>query len=133
VNPSLQQRVNLANQAKADLFISIHHNSSSSGTFDSKRGTLVLYNHKDKSEFSSLRLANICLDNVVASTGGYRMGLLQGNYVHIVDNCQVPMALIEVGYMTNLAELEELQKPEYQKKAAQGIYNAILQAFAEGY
>ena len=61
------------------------------------------------------------------------MGLLQGNYVHIVDNSKVPMVLVEVGYMTNLQELEEIQKPEYQKKVAQGIYNAIMQAFEEGY
>ncbi len=43
------------------------------------------------------------------------------------------MALIEVGFMTNQEELEKLTSTEYQKKAAQGIYNSIMRALDEGY
>ena len=35
--------------------------------------------------------------------------------------------------MTNREELDNLTNPDYQKKIAQGIYNAIMQAFDEGY
>lgn len=35
--------------------------------------------------------------------------------------------------MTNYDELDKLKSPKYQKKAAQGIYNAIMEAFEEGY
>lgn len=132
-NPSLAQRVGLANQAKADLFISIHHNSSVSGKYNEKNGTMVLYNEADTSENSSKGFAEICLQNVMATTGSNRRGLAKGSYVHIVRNSQMPVALIEVGYMTNLAELEKIQTQEYQKLVAQGVYNAVLQAFEEGY
>ncbi len=132
-NPSLAKRVGLANAAKADLFISIHNNSSASGKFNEKNGTMVLYNQDDTSEFSSKRFAEICLTNVMASAGSNRRGLAKGNYVHIVRNSQVPVALIEVGYMTNLKELEKLQTKEYQQLVAQGVYNAVMQAFEEGY
>ncbi len=132
-NPSLSKRVGLANKSKADLFISIHNNSSASGKFNSKNGTMVLYNQSDTSEFSSKRFAEICIQNVMNATGSNRRGLAKGNYVHIVKNAKVPVALIEVGYMTNLEEFERLQTTEYQKKVAQGVYNAVLQAFAEGY
>ena len=46
---------------------------------------------------------------------------------------EVPVALIEVGFMTNKEELELLRSEEYQHAAAQGIYNAVMRAFAEGY
>ena len=132
-NPTLAQRVGLANKAKADLFISIHHNSSASGKFNEKNGTMVLYNQADNSEYSSKRFAEICIQNVMASAGSNRRGLAKGNYVHIVRNSQVPVALIEVGYMTNLKEFEKIQTQEYQKLVAQGVYNAVMQAFEEGY
>lgn len=132
-NPTLAQRVGLANKSKADLFISIHNNSAVSGTFSSRNGTMVLYNQNDTSEFSSKRFAEICLKNVMASAGSNRRGLGKGSNVHIVRNSQVPVALIEVGYMTNLEELEKLQTKEYQKLVAQGVYNAVMEAFEEGF
>ena len=35
--------------------------------------------------------------------------------------------------MTNYEELDRLNDPKYQKKAAEGIYEAVLEAFKEGY
>ena len=35
--------------------------------------------------------------------------------------------------MTNRHELVNLANADYQKEAAHGIYNAIMQAFDEGY
>mgnify|MGYP004494457549 FL=1 len=35
--------------------------------------------------------------------------------------------------MTNRDELAKLADPEYQKTAAQGIFNAVLEAVKEGY
>ena len=43
------------------------------------------------------------------------------------------MALLEVGFMTNYEELNLLCSEEYQIRVAQGIYNAVMRAFAEGY
>lgn len=132
-NPTLAQRVELANKANADLFISIHNNSSASGKFNEKQGTMVLYSQSDTSEYSSKHFAEICLENVMAAAGSNRRGLAKGDYVYIVRTSEVPVALIEVGYMTNLDELAKLQTAEYQKKVAQGVYNAVMQAFEEGY
>ena len=37
------------------------------------------------------------------------------------------------GFMTNEEELTKLNSNDYQKKVAEGIYQAILRAFEEGY
>ena len=43
------------------------------------------------------------------------------------------MALIEVGFMTNQEELDLLNSDDYQKKAAEGIFKAVLDAFEKGF
>ncbi|MBQ6844173.1 MAG: N-acetylmuramoyl-L-alanine amidase [Agathobacter sp.] len=132
-NPSLSERVGMANKVDADLFISIHNNASSTGLFNDENGTMVLYNPLDESEKNSKRFARICLENVNKSTGSTELGLVNGENIYIVRYSQVPVALIEVGYMTNDKEWQDLQTPEYQRKVAEGVYQAVIEAFAEGF
>ena len=117
-NPTFDQRVQLANKSDADLFISVHNNSTNSGRMSSANGTAVMYNESDESELGSKRLAQICLEEVTGQLQSRNRGLV---------------ALIEVGFMTNQQELDLLRSEDYQKKAALGIYHAILRAFEEGY
>ena len=132
-NPTLDQRVQLANKANADLFISVHNNSDATGNFTKVKGTQVMYSESDDAKLSSKKLAEICLKNVVDTTGSENRGLLKGDSIYIIRTSEVPVALIEVGFMTNYKELDLLNSTSYQKKAAEGIYNAINEAFQEGY
>ena len=132
-NPTLDQRVQLANKANADLFISVHNNSDATGNFTKVKGTQVMYSESDDAKLSSKKLAEICLKNVVDTTGSENRGLLKGDSIYIIRTSKVPVALIEVGFMTNYKELDLLNSTSYQKKAAEGIYNAINEAFQEGY
>lgn len=129
-NPTFEQRVQLANKSGANLFISIHNNSLGNGRMSETNGTQVMY---DEESEESYRLAQICLDKVTAEIGSNDKGLVEGDSIYIIRNSEVPVALIEVGFMTNQRELELLQTQEYQKKTAEGIYQAILAAFEEGY
>ena len=132
-NPTLDQRVQLANKCDADLFISIHNNSSATGNFTSTKGTQVMYSESDDAKLSSKHLAQICLDQVCKSLGSTKRNLLPGDSIYIIRTSKVPVALVEVGFMTNYEELDQLNDAAYQKKAAKGIYQAIKQAFEEGY
>lgn len=132
-NPSLKERADLANYTDADLFISIHNNASSSGMFNNDNGTLILYSPDDSEEQLSKRLAEICMDNITETAGSKSKGIVDGNDIYVVRYSEVPVVLIEVGFMTNTKELDNLTNPEYQKKVAQGIYNGIMQAFEEGF
>lgn len=129
-NPTFDQRVQLANRAQADLFISIHNNSMASGRMSGVHGTQVMY---DESSEESKRFAQICLEEVTEELGSVDKGLVEGDSIYIIRTSEVPVALIEVGFMTNQKELKLLNSQEYQQQAAQGIYSAILRAFEEGY
>ncbi len=131
---SLDRRVQLANKSHANLFISIHNNSTTSGEMSDYNGTEVLYDEKKPEEgFSSKRLAEICLEETVAAAGSRNLGLSKGNSIYIIRTSQVPAALVEVGFMTNEEELAKLNSPEYQKLIAQGIYQGIIRALEEGF
>jgi N-acetylmuramoyl-L-alanine amidase len=125
--------VQLANKSGADLFISIHNNSSHNGSLSSLNGTEVMYSESDDSTLSSKRFAQICQDHLTATLGSKNIGLLEGDSIYIIRTSEAPVALVEVGFVTNREELGKLTSADYQKLAAQSIYDAIEQAFEEGY
>lgn len=129
-NPTFDQRVQLANKSNADLFISIHNNSTRSGRMSGTKGTQVMYS---ETSAESEVFAGICLEEVTSALGSRNKGLVEGNSIYIIRTSEVPVALIEVGFMTNQEELDLLRTEEYQRQAAEGIYEAILRAFKEGY
>ncbi|MDD6057460.1 MAG: N-acetylmuramoyl-L-alanine amidase [Clostridiales bacterium] len=128
-NPSLEQRVELANKSGANLFLSIHNNSLN-GRMSKTSGTQVLFGETSE---ESRRLAQICLNEMTGILESDNRGLVEGNAIYIIRTSEVPVALIEVGFMTNQEELNLLCTEAYQEKAARGIYNAMRSAFAEGY
>ena len=132
-NPTLDQRVQLANKSDADLFISVHNNATTGNAFSGRHGTEVLYSESDTSELSSKMFADICQRNVAGILNSKDLGLVPGDRIYIIRTSKVPVALIEVGYMTNRNELNLLASEEYQALTAEGIYNAILEAFEKGY
>lgn len=132
--PTFEQRAQLANKSNADMFISIHNNSTKDEKLKDYSGTEVMFDEQKSEEgLSGKRLAQICLEETTGILGSRNNGLSLGHSIYIIRNSQVPVALVEVGFMTNQAELSNLLSEEYQQQAAQGIYNAIIRAIQEGY
>lgn len=126
-NPSLADRVNLANDLDADLFLSVHINSLKGNT--GVEGVEVMYNElAPDTAFDTKDFAQICLDEEVAALGAKKRNLINGNKIYIIRNSTAPAALVEVGFMNNPNELAKLSDPGYQKRAAQGLYQAILKS-----
>ncbi len=125
----LNPRVNLANETGADLFISIHCNSSESSL---PRGLEVLYKSNwGKSSFSSEQLARIALEEMKPVTGHVNRGLVAGDEMLIINKSQVPVALIEVGFMSNPQELEFLKSSKRKKEIGKAIAQIIKRALLE--
>ena len=94
-NPSFDSRVDLANKAEADLFISVHNNSTTGPGLSKVQGTQVMYDEK-KPDKDSKDFAQICLEEVTKSCGSVDKGLVAGNDIFIIRTAAVPVALIEV-------------------------------------
>lgn len=53
------------------------------------------------------------------------------NNIYIVDNVQIPLCLVECGFLSNQEELNLLVTDDYQDKLAWGIYTGIINYFGE--
>lgn len=126
--PSVEERVDFANEINPDLFISIHSNYYDNSDIN---GTSVLYNVNDEREKGSLWLSEIMCSEVSKSCGTYDKGIVTGNDIHVVRHSKAPVALIEVGFMSNDHDFKVLTTENGQKKIAQGVYNGIIRALTE--
>ncbi len=123
-NPSLSERAELANRSDADLFVSIHINSVKGHA--EAEGIEVMYDElAEDTAFDTKDFARICLDETIKATGAKKRNIISGHKIYIIRNSKAPAALIETGFITNEGELARLLDTDYQKKAAQGIYNAV--------
>ena len=132
VNVELQDRVELANDLSADLFLSVHQNALGEG-YNSVQGTQVLYQQTDKSTHNSKKFARILLENVTKTLGSANKGLIRGNDIYIIRTAKMPVALVEVGFVTNIQEQAKLIDDKYQQKVAEALHRSILEAYEKGF
>lgn len=122
----LNPRVELANRVQADLFISIHCNASDSSMAN---GLEILYNENDNADgLNSKKLAELLFDNLKGITGRVNRGLVPASEMVIVGNAEVPVALIEAGFITSPEDYAVLSDLTSQKDIAQSIYEVIIRA-----
>ncbi|MBQ3077992.1 MAG: N-acetylmuramoyl-L-alanine amidase [Clostridia bacterium] len=118
---SLAERAALIRSARPIMAISLHHNSIDySGDIGNTFGALTLY-----SEPLSAPLAASVQEELVKATGAQDRGAsFQGLAVCRVYDC--PSILVELGFITNPYEYENLAAESYIIKEAEGITNGIL-------
>ena len=51
--------------------------------------------------------------------------------IYIADNVEIPLSIVECGFLSNPEEEKLLQEDEYQDKLAWGIYSGIIDYFCE--
>lgn len=129
-NPELAQRAALANQAGADMLISVHVNADAAdpGAY----GTLTRYNENYVIPlFGNVELADILERQVVTAIDGRAIGLATMQPDEILTYVEVPAASLEVGYLTNATDAALLEKEDYRERIAEGILRAILEAYQQ--
>lgn len=129
-NPAAADRAELAAATKADMMIRIEVN----GDENSKLyGTSAVYNSKFFIPgFGNVELADLLEREVVTSISGKACGLIESAEEDLVMNsATVPAAAIRVGYLTNSQEAILLQREDYIKRIAEGIYNAVMKAYGQ--
>ena len=122
IKPDLQARVDIANNLGADLFISIHNNAFTSTSY----GTETYYSSDNPQAIASKELAQIVQARLVGKLGLYNRGVREAGF-RVIKYTKMPAILVELAFISNPDEERLLSSPDFQIKAAQGIYEGILQ------
>ena len=126
------ERAQVANASGAQAFIRIHCNSSTDpsvvGAVNYAPSAGNPYLSADLINKSNTLAATV-LDGLCEATGARKIMVLQDDTMTGINWCQVPVTIVEMGFMSNPDEDRLLNDPGYQAKLAYGIANGIDRYF----
>ena len=139
----ITERSRMVNKTNSDIFISIHFNAT--GSVYSKSSGIQTYSYSDEPDYpskinqywhnhpdrmsESKRLATSIHSSLLAETGAKDAGLLESSFAVLRETAK-PAVLLELGYMDNFAENQQIQDSHYQDKLVAGIVKGIQKYYA---
>ena len=137
------ERSRMVNKTNSDIFISIHFNAT--GSSYSKASGIQTYSYSDEPDYpskinkywhnhpdrmsESKRLAAAIHSSLLAETGAKDAGLLESSYAVLRETAK-PAVLLELGYMDNFSENQQIRDSRYQDKLVAGIVKGIQKYYA---
>jgi N-acetylmuramoyl-L-alanine amidase len=121
----LRARVDIANRAGGNIFVSIHANAISMSRPD-VNGVETYFASE-----SGRRLAATIQSNMLAATGMRDRGVKQARF-YVIRHTNMPAALVEVGFVTGAQDAPRLADPAWRETASQAIARGILQYIQQG-
>ena len=137
------ERSRMVNKTNSDIFISIHFNAT--GSAYSRASGIQTYSYSDEPDYpskinpywhnhpdrmsESKRLAAAIHSSLLAETGAKDAGLLESSFAVLRETAK-PAVLLELGYMDNFAENQQIRDSHYQDKLVAGIVKGIQKYYA---
>lgn len=127
VNLSNAERAQMAYDSDAEIFIRIHAN----GSGDSEVNGAMTICPTDKNPYisglytQSRRLSDLVLDGLVTASGCKKQRVWETDTMSGINWSQIPVTIVEMGYMSNPEEDAKLSEETYQQSIAAGIADGI--------
>ncbi len=129
----LKERSIIANNANADIFVSIHcnatvnHDATGTSVYTQSETPAGVYPNQEESQ----RLAACVQKELLKGLGLKDAGIRRKN-LSVCRETYAPTVLVEVAFIDNIIEEILLNIPEFQLQAAQSIKRGIDSYFADG-
>lgn len=127
VNISNAERAQMADKSGADIFIRVHANSLNDSSI---QGALTMcqtsknpYNGNLYSK--SLSLSQAVVNGICSQTGFKNRGVQETDSMSGINWCNIPVTIVEMGFMSNAEEDKKMATEEYRDKIAKGIADGI--------
>jgi N-acetylmuramoyl-L-alanine amidase len=122
IDLDLEPRVQMAENARASAFVSVHVNSL--GASASQVNGVETYHAPGASLGENL--AELVHEQIIASTGATDRGVRSARF-HVIVKTSMPAILVETGFITNPSEASKLVNSAYQERIAAAIARGIDQ------
>ncbi|WP_179295520.1 N-acetylmuramoyl-L-alanine amidase [Bacillus sp. FJAT-45350] len=120
----LSRRVEIANNAKADSFISIHANAAGN---QAAHGTETYWN-RNHSNTKSKELAEKIQKELIKKLKTNNRGVKEANF-QVIRHTTMPSVLVELGFITNEAEAKRMSTEKFHKEAAEAIFEGVIEFY----
>lgn len=122
----IHNRVKIGNESSADIFVSIHLNKIPEQQYD---GWQTFYNAQStEGQRLAVSIQNNLNDAIQRENNRVAKSI---DNIYIVKHVEIPMTIVECGFLSNPEEEKLLLDDEYQNRLAWGIYNGIIDYFYE--
>lgn len=121
----LKKRLKMINGSDADMFVSIHLNSIPSPRWS---GAQTFYAQHMK---ENGKAAKFIQDELKKNLGNTKRKAKPIRNVYILKHAKKPGVLVEIGFLSNSLERENLKKDTYQEMVAASIYKGITRYFTD--
>jgi N-acetylmuramoyl-L-alanine amidase len=125
VDVPLEKRVDFANRAGFEVYVSIHANAF--GNDWNEANGIETYVHTNKPK-SALELAQKIQDNLIKATGRKNRGVKTAEF-YVLNKTKMDAILIECGFMTNKEEASLLKSSQYRLKCAESIVKGVVEHY----
>lgn len=127
---ALSVRTTRANNAGADIYISVHANAFGNGWNDANGIETLVYRIGDNGQ---TQLAKLVQAKLIAETGLRDRGVKERTDLAVLRDTKMPAILCECGFMTNLAEAKLLVSDDYRRRVARAICKGVCAYYGKKY
>ncbi len=120
----IHNRVKIGNESSADIFVSIHLNKIPQSQY---WGWQCFYKPNDENSTNLAKSIQQNLNEAIQKEN--KRVAMKLDTVYLMKHVEIPISIVECGFLSNPEEEQLLLQDEYQNKLAFGIYNGIIDYF----